>query len=123
MNTISAISAYRTSFDRNFWAFDDPKFGLVQELFMEGASALISAVVGDVCDRATLVFSATDFPETNCMLMSTLSKEDPRVHGHIYGAVHLLGDYRGTLWLCPALCHYFGDTAPIMIYARITAAN
>ncbi len=68
MNVMNLISAYRVPSDRTFWCFDEPRFGLVQELFMHGASAFISAIVGDECERAELIFSSVRFPGANCIL-------------------------------------------------------
>ena len=121
MNTISTITAYRTSFDRSFWAFDDKHHDLFQELFMTGASDFISAIVGDECEKASLIFSTTDFPEANTMLLSGLGKEPPRETGHTYKGFYETKERTidGDMWLCPAMCKYFGDKAPQIIYARI----
>lgn len=131
MNVMNLISAYRTPSDRTLWCFDEPRFGLVQELFMHGASAFISAIVGDQCDRAELIFSTIRFPGANCILHRIWDGTRVVESGCEYTARYPLeekGDEHGRIieqdgvWLCPAMTHYFGTgTAPETIYGRITA--
>ena len=131
MNTMNLINAYRVPFDRNFWCFDEPLFGLIQELFMEGASAFISAVVGDNCERAEVIFSTTRFPGANCILERIWDGTRVAEEGCEYTARYPLQkkrDIHGRLieqegvWLCPAMTHYFDkERAPEVIYGRIRA--
>ena len=131
MNVMNLISAYRTPSDRNLWCFDEPRFGLVQELFMHGASAFISAVVGDECERAELIFSTIHFPTANCILSRTWSGDRVKEGGCEYLAQYpILKDPSDpnqkfiemeSVWLCPAMMFYFsGETAPEFIYGQIT---
>jgi hypothetical protein len=118
MNTINIIEAYRLSFDRSFWCFDDDQFGLKQELFMHGASGLISHFVGDA-ERATFIFSTTQFPNHNVALDRSWVAGNPEKHGCEY--TFILDGVKGSAWLCPAFCYYFGtERAPDKIYAKIT---
>jgi len=117
MNTINTIKAYRLPFDRSFWCFDDDNFGLKQELFMHGASGLISHFVGEA-EKAHLIFSTTQFPGYNVKLEKAWVAGDPEKHGCEYRFT--LDGKDGSAWLCPAMCHYFGSTAPEEIYASIT---
>ena len=131
MNVMNLISAYRTPSDRNFWCFDEPRFGLVQELFMHGASAFISSIVGDECERAEVIFSTILFPGANCILSRVWDGTRVAEAGCDYTARYPLekeGDPQGLIieqdevWLCPAMTHYFGkECAPETIYGKITA--
>jgi hypothetical protein len=131
MNVMNLISAYRTPADHNFWCFDEPRFGLVQELLMHGASDLISAIVGDDCNRAELIFSTVRFPGANCILHRVWDGTRVAEAGCEYTARYPLeekGDEQGRIieqdgvWLCPAMTHYFGkEQAPENIYGKITA--
>ena len=130
MNVMNLISAYRTPSDRNFWCFDEPRFGLVQELFMHGASAFISGIVGDDCERAELIFSTVRFPGANCILQRVWDGTRVVEAGCEYTARYPLeekGDPEGRIveedavWLCPAMTHYFGtEQAPETIYGKIS---
>jgi hypothetical protein len=130
MNVMNLISAYRTPSDRNFWCFDEPRFGLVQELFMHGASAFISSIVGDECERAEVIFSTILFPGANCILQRVWDGTRVAEAGCDYTARYPLekeGDPQGHIieqdevWLCPAMTHYFGkELAPETIYGKIT---
>jgi len=131
MNVMNHISAYRTPSDRTFWCFDEPRFGLVQELFMHGASAFISSIVGDECERAEVIFSTILFPGANCILSRVWDGTRVVEAGCEYTARYPLtekGDDQGRIieqdgvWLCPAMTHYFGTgQAPETIYGKITA--
>lgn len=131
MNVMNLINAYRTPSDRDLWCFDEPRFGLVQELFLHEASAFISAVVGDQCERAELIFSTVRFPGANCILRRVWDGTRVAETGCDYTALYPLeekGDKEGRIieqeevWLCPAITHYFGkELAPETIYGRITA--
>jgi len=133
MNTISHISAYRLPYDRSFWCFDDARFGLKEELFLNGASDFISRIVGDSCEKAGLIFSTKPFPGQNAVLISEWSGILPDEKGCAYhgmypteqpGDPYLPSTVDEELWLCPAMCHYFGtDKAPDRIYAKITPAS
>ena len=130
MNVMNLISAYRSPSDRNFWCFDEPRFGLVQELFMHGASAFISAIVGNECDRAEVIFSTILFPGATCILQRVWDGTRVAEAGCDYTARYPLekeGDPQGHIieqdevWLCPAMTHYFGkELAPETIYGKIT---
>lgn len=130
MNTIDAITAYRTPFDRNFWAFDDERHGLKQELFLTEASKFLTEIVGEECEKATLIFATVPFPDQNTILTADTAL-NPDTKGAFYLGQHPIPDNNGVpyvpprvevrFWLCPALCHYFGkERAPEHIYARIT---
>jgi len=134
MNTMNFIHAYRVPTDRNFWCFDDERFGLSQELFMHGASAFITAVVGEECERAELIFSTIHFPSANCILSRTWSGENVKGTGCEYLAQHPILKNPDdpnqriiemeSVWLCPAMMHFFGgEVAPEFIYGQITAAK
>jgi len=71
MNAINQISLFRTPSDPALWCFDDARFGLVQELLLHEASAFVSAVVGEKCKRADLIFSTVRFPEANFIFKRT----------------------------------------------------
>lgn len=128
MNTIHHIAAYRLPYDRQFWCFDDERFGLHQELFLGGASDFLTRIVGNECERARLIFSTTPFPGHNTVLESEWNGILPEEKGCQYvgrynpkpdGSAEIAHNF----WLCPALCHYFGtERAPDKIYAQITAA-
>ena len=131
MNAMNLISAYRSLSDRNFWCFDDPRFGLIEEPFMEGASAFISAIVGEDCERVELVFSTNRFPGANCILQRVWDGTQVTEEGCEYMARYPLekkGDDQGLIidqegvWLCPAMTHYFDkERAPEVIYGRVRA--
>lgn len=134
MNTINLISAYRTPSDRNLWCFDDARFGLSQELLMHEASAFITAMVGEECERAELIFSTVHFPRANCILSRTWSGEKVKEGGCEYLAHSpILKDANDPnqkvievedVWLCPAMMHYFGgEVAPEFIYGQITPSK
>lgn len=130
MNTMNIISAYRAPSDRSFWCFDEPRFGLAQEPFMEGASAFITAVVGEDCERVELIFSTIRFPGANCILQRVWDGTQVAEEGCEYTAHYPLkkkGDDQGLIinqdgvWLCPAMTHYFDkEQAPETIYGRIS---
>jgi len=134
MNTVNIIHAYRVPTDRTLWCFDDARFGLSQELFLHGASNFITAVVGDECERAELIFSTIHFPTANCILARTWSGENVKERGCEYLAQSPILKNSddptqktvemGGVWLCPAMTHYFGtEEAPEFIYGQITAAS
>lgn len=134
MNTMHFIHAYRVPTDRTFWCFDDARFGLSQELFMHGASAFITAMVGEECERAELIFSTINFPAANCILSRTWSGERVKEGGCEYLAHSpILKDANDpnqkiiemeAVWLCPAMTHYFGgEVAPEFIYGQITPSK
>ena len=129
MNTIHHISAYRLPYDRQFWCFDDERFGLNQELFLGGASDFLTRIVGHECDRVRLIFSTTPFPGHNAILESEWNGILPEEKGCSYSGVYNprpdgSAEMGATFWLCPALCHYFGtERAPDKIYAQITPVS
>jgi hypothetical protein len=132
MNTMNIIHAYRSPSERRFWVFDDPRFELVQEPFMHGASDFITAIVGEDCEKSELIFSTIHFPGANCILSRTWSGENVQGTGCEYLArFPILSNpddpnqkiiEMGCVWLCPAMTHYFGNKiAPEFIYGQVTA--
>lgn len=91
-----------------------------------GASEFLTKIVGEECDHATIIFSTTPFPGHNAVLRSEWSGILPDVKGCDYLASYLprpdgSSDFALNVWLCPALCHYFGtEKAPDLIYAQVT---
>jgi len=131
MNAINQISLYRTPSDPTLWCFDDARFGLVQELLLHEASAFVSAVVGEKCKRADLIFSTVRIPAANFIFKRTWPGERVREGGCEYLARYpILKDPSDpnqkiiemeAVWLCPAMMFYFsGETAPEFIYGQIT---
>jgi len=134
MNAINQISVYRTPSDPTLWCFDDARFGLVQELLLHEASAFVSAVAGEKCKRADLIFSTVRFPEANFIFKRTWPGERVREGGCEYLAQYpIVPDPKDhsqkvievdEVWLCPAMMHYFvGEVAPELIYGQITPSK
>jgi hypothetical protein len=125
-NAMHIIRTYRWPKDPKFWVFDEPRFGLVQEPFMQEASAFLSSILGDKCS-ATLLFSTEHFPTANVILARTWTGENVEKAGCEYFArspivyVGSDGVVERSVWLCPAMTYYFGKgTAPAFIYAQVT---
>jgi hypothetical protein len=133
MNTMNFIHAYRVPTDRSFWCFDDARFGLSQELFMHGASAFITGIVGEECERAELIFSTTPFPTANCILTREWEGTTVATNGCEYSARSPISNEPAAgdkvvvqegVWLCPAMTHYLGkEQAPEFIYGQITPSS
>lgn len=112
MNSLMVIAPYRY---QGMWVFDDPKVGLVQEPFVEGADTMIDAMVSDIPNAAEgfrIVFSASEFPGT----MFKLTWVRPELNGNVYRSDEL--GQEG--WLCPALLKYFVEP-PKEIYLKVTS--
>ena len=128
-NSMHIIRTYRWPKDPKFWVFDEPRFGLVQEPFMQEASAFLSSILGDK-SSATLFFSTEHFPTANVILARTWTGENVEKAGCEYFASRFsLCNRQGMsesangrfVWLCPAMTYYFGKgTAPEFIYAQVT---
>ena len=71
MNTVHSIQAYRLPESLKLWGFDDERHGLRGEPFLWAASDFITAVVGENCRKAHLLFSEHPFPGANCKLTRT----------------------------------------------------
>ena len=66
MNTIHSIQANRLPESPKLWGFDDERHGLRGEPFLWAASDFITAMVGENCRKAHLLFSEHPFPGANC---------------------------------------------------------
>jgi hypothetical protein len=108
--------------------FDDARFGLVQEPFLWDASDFITSVLAaqtrEDCSQATLIFSNKMFPGANTILARTWTGEHVAEAGCEYLARYGIGPIEKSIWLCPAMTHYFGaDRAPEFIYGQIAPAE
>lgn len=113
MNAVNLIDAY---FDGGMWVFDEPRFGLQREPFVAGASEAIDRALarkfpGQVAKRCRILFSATPLPEADFVAEREGSGADADVGGCYYH------DDTARFWLCPAMRHYLGRTAPEKLYA------
>lgn len=131
MNSMHTIAAYRFPKSPALWVFDEPRFGLVQEPFVFAASEFLTAIVGEKCQKATLLFSENHFPQANVILARTWNGRNVDVAGSEYLARYLSGKNRmgmsapfeKSVWLCPAMTHYFGKgVAPEFIYGQVVPA-
>ena len=112
MNTIQIIHPYRQK-NSNIWVFDDERHGLVAEPFVCGASESITRLVGDQ-SKCSIAFSGVAIPNYDLKLTRTGDGANPDKKGCHYT------DGAAPLWLCPAMCHYFGnEEAPSEIYLKI----
>ena len=104
------------------WVFDDDRFGLEREPFVEGAPAIITRVVsraGLDLERARrdgirLLFSASPFPG----FQEEASRIRPEREGWWYRTIE--PELEG--WLCPELFNYFDD-APERLYVKAEAID
>ena len=128
---MNIIHSYRLPSDTSFWCFDDARYGLSQELFMHEASAFITSVVGEKCDKAELIFATVRFPKANCILKRVWDGKNVATGGCEYTARLPIDPepaagqkiiVQENVWLCPAMTHYLGkEEAPEFIYGQITA--
>jgi hypothetical protein len=112
MNTINVISPYWLD-DVNTWVFDDERFGIIQEPFVQGVPAIINAVVKDIPnakDGFRLLFSNFPFPEYDLIL-----KYDDEEYGGWWYTAHGM---KGKGWLCAAAQNYF-DGPPAEIFVKV----
>ena len=108
MNAINVICPYWMT-SANTWVFDDERFDLIHEPFVNGVPELIDSIVSiipNARDGFRLFFSDSPFP--NYTVKLDFSREE-------YGGWwYSLGSMEG--WLCAAAQHYFnGPPAEIFI--------
>ena len=112
-NAMMQLSLYR---DHNAWVFDDERFNLIAEPFVEGMSEIIDRLVMNTFgeDRydtgVDIIFSKNNFP-------SSLTHID-WVSEDCDGNWYEWKDEKMEGWLCPALFHYFSET-PKTIYINV----
>ena len=113
MNQINIIAPYKYM---GLWVFDDPRVGLVQEPFVDGADGMIDRVVADIPNAEsgfTMLFSGAPFPGHQYRL------DWRRTDGG--GNWYYSRDLEMEGWLCPALFRYFVGT-PMELFVQIKAA-
>ena len=125
MNTLHTIAAYRFPQNPRLWVFDDERFGFLQEPFLWEASDFISAIVKDT-KHATLIFSDKMFPGATAIFARTWTGERVAQCGCEYHARYPISEnpiVENSVWLCPAMIHYFGtERAPEFIFGQVLAA-
>lgn len=109
-NAMQVLALYRSG---GAWVFDEPRFGLVAEPFVLGASEIIDAIITSAGldhrrPRVRMVFSANTFPGEHAVAR--------RLHPEHGGTWYEAQGRQG--WLCPALFHFFPE-APEQIHVRV----
>jgi hypothetical protein len=125
-NIVHSIEAYRLPESPKLWGFDDERHGLRGEPLLWDASDFITAVVGDNCRKARLLFSEHPFPGVNCKLTRTWTGSHYERAGCEYRSEHPLEKPTVSIsaWLCPAVIHYFKkECAPEFIYAAVSRSE
>jgi len=103
---VLGIEAYRFA---GCWAFDNPEFGLKNELFVGGADTFIDKFADD-SNRVGIQFSTLAFP-------GYMTKVD-YVEGEKESGTVYKSEDGHILWLCGVLGMYFEET-PKSIYVSI----
>lgn len=122
MNTINHIKA---SFDGNLWVFDDARFGLRAEPFVPNATRAIDRALDRKYPdqprptKCLILFSITPLPEADLVAEREGDGTDAETQGSYYVDRSTPPHNDDRLWLCPAMCHYFGPVAPPKIWATI----
>ena len=112
MNSLFAIAPYKF---QDFWVFDDPRVGLLQEPFVSGADTIIDVLTENIPNAAEgfkLVFSAQPFPGYSARFAWARHE----MGGNWYSWPDR--DMEG--WLCPALFKYF-DATPPELFVKVSA--
>lgn len=112
MNTLLLIHPYKL---HGLWVFDDPKTELVQEPFVDSATAILDRLTAELPNAAagfTLLFAAQPFPGYQLELH--------RGREEYGGYWYTCPAYDAEGWLCPALFKYFPQ-APERLYAQARA--
>lgn len=125
MNAIFTINVYK---DGNTWFFDDADRNIKREAFVLGASELITYLVGNDKDKATISFSESAIPHADLILTCTekcypqtlaqmttiggrllpIYEEDKNSEPESGWYVDQHGN---TCWLCPAQLKFFNKVA------------
>lgn len=113
MNSLQIIDAYH---DGGLWLFDDARFGLHREPFVQGASEAIDRALArkfpsEKLTRCRIIFSATPMPDMDL----TAHRDGPGLDAQNAGCMYR--DDTARFWLCPAMCHFFGPQPPEAIHA------
>jgi len=126
MNTIHSIQAYRLPESPKLWGFDDEQNGLRGEPFLWAASDFITAVVGENCLKAHLLFSEHPFSGANCKLTRTWTGSHYERAGCEYRSEHPMENPTVSIsaWVCPAMIHPFKkELAPEVIYVALSPSE
>jgi hypothetical protein len=126
MNSIHSIQAYRLPESPKLWGFDDERHGLRAEPFLWATSDFITAVVGENCRKAHLLFSEHPFPGANCKLTRTWTGSHYERAGCEYRSEHPMEKPTISIsaWVCPAMINYFKkERAPEVIYAAVSPSE
>ena len=112
MNTIFQIVPRKMK-KAPLWIFDDPQRGLIEEPFLEDASAALDKIAESVGakNEMVLLFSATAIPDCTTTVERVGSGEYAETAGAFYRF------YGKKVWLCPAVAKYF-RLAPEKIFIK-----
>ncbi len=109
-NSILVIQPYLLP-GSSTWVFDEPRYNLVKEAFVLGASEVMTELSAHTVEPEkgfTLLFSKDEFPTAE--KFTRLGEE---MGGNWY-----VWDRTGmVMWLCPALFHFFPE-APENLYGK-----
>jgi hypothetical protein len=124
VNALHLINAYLES-PGGLWVFDEPRFGLKAEPFVRSATDVIDRTLarkypGERLKRCRILFSTKRMPHADLVIERIGDGADAAESGCLY-LDHSEG-LEAELWLCPAMCHYLGNTAPPRIYATFERA-
>ena len=103
---VIGIEAYRYA---GCWAFNNPEFGLVNELFVGGSDTFIDKFAGEA-NKVSIQFSILPFPGHTAQVNYVEGEKD-------FGTTYKSEDGH-MLWLCGVLGMYFQET-PKTIFVNI----
>jgi hypothetical protein len=124
MNTLHLINAYMEN-PGGLWVFDEPRFGLKAEPFVRSATDAIDRALdrkypGAKFNRCRILFSTKPLPDSDLVIERIGDGSDATESGCMY--LDRSDGVNAELWLCPAMCHYLGNTAPAKIFATFERA-
>jgi hypothetical protein len=114
-NAVQVLEIYKAG---PFWVFDDERFDLEREPFVQGASEAIDKLAAHAGlshrDRLFLVFSRTPMPNSH-----RFTRDNNGLLPEKMGATYTTDDGH-RLWLCSAMAHYTGKgLAPAELHAFV----
>jgi len=105
--TKNSIFRIIARFGNGIWAFDDERFGIVEQPFVFGADLILEKMatqVEGIGDRLNLVFSSIPFPGSEFCL--GFVREETEGFVYRWEEKNLQG------WLSPSLRNYFPEPPP-----------